>query len=53
MGRKAFPVELDVRNYDSIQKAIAEVVAHYGKIDITVNNAGAQRSQASRGNHVG
>src|SRR5271165_2846114 len=40
MGRKAFPVELDVRNYDSIQKATAEAIAHYGRIDILVNNAG-------------
>jgi len=40
MGRKAFPVELDVRNYDSIQKATKAVIEHYGKIDILVNNAG-------------
>jgi NAD(P)-dependent dehydrogenase (short-subunit alcohol dehydrogenase family) len=40
MGRKAFPVALDVRNYESIQQATAEVIAHYGKIDILVNNAG-------------
>jgi NAD(P)-dependent dehydrogenase (short-subunit alcohol dehydrogenase family) len=40
MGRKAFPVALDVRNYDSIQQATKEVIAHYGKIDILVNNAG-------------
>jgi NAD(P)-dependent dehydrogenase (short-subunit alcohol dehydrogenase family) len=40
LGRKAFPVELDVRNYDSIQTAVAAAVSHYGKIDILVNNAG-------------
>src|SRR5436305_6990003 len=40
LGRKAFPVELDVRNYDSIQNAVASAVSHYGKIDILVNNAG-------------
>ena len=40
MGRKAFPVELDVRNYDSIQAAVGSAIAHYGKIDILVNNAG-------------
>ena len=27
LGRKAFPVELDVRNYDSIQNAVKEAVA--------------------------
>ena len=40
MGRKSFPEELDVRNYDSIQNAVKSAVAHYGKIDILVNNAG-------------
>jgi NAD(P)-dependent dehydrogenase (short-subunit alcohol dehydrogenase family) len=40
LGRKAFPVELDVRNYDSIQNATKAAIAHYGKIDILVNNAG-------------
>jgi NAD(P)-dependent dehydrogenase (short-subunit alcohol dehydrogenase family) len=40
LGRKAFPVELDVRNYDSIQAAVKASVEHYGKIDILVNNAG-------------
>lgn len=40
LGRRAFPVELDVRNYDSIQAAVSKAVEHYGKIDILVNNAG-------------
>src|SRR5436305_8143289 len=40
LGRKAFPVELDVRDYDSIQNAVSAAVKHYGKIDILVNNAG-------------
>ncbi|MDE3195916.1 MAG: SDR family oxidoreductase [Acidobacteriota bacterium] len=40
LGRKAYPVELDVRNYDSIQSAVARAVEHYGRIDILVNNAG-------------
>src|SRR5262249_19649601 len=40
LGRQAFPVELDVRSYDSIQSAVGAAVAHYGKIDILVNNAG-------------
>jgi len=45
LGRKAFPVELDVRNYDSIQNAVKSAVGHYGKIDILVNNAGITRDQ--------
>jgi gluconate 5-dehydrogenase len=40
LGRRAFPVELDVRDYDSIQAAVKAAVSHYGKIDILVNNAG-------------
>lgn len=40
LGRKAFPVELDVRDYDSIQRMSAAAIEHYGKIDILVNNAG-------------
>ncbi len=40
LGRKAFPIDLDVRNYDSIQRAVGAAIEHYGKIDILVNNAG-------------
>ncbi|HEU0119991.1 MAG TPA: SDR family NAD(P)-dependent oxidoreductase, partial [Bryobacteraceae bacterium] len=40
LGRKAIPVELDVRNYDSIVKFAEEAEAAFGKIDILVNNAG-------------
>jgi NAD(P)-dependent dehydrogenase (short-subunit alcohol dehydrogenase family) len=39
-GRKALPLCLDVREYESIQAAVQAAVAHYGKIDILVNNAG-------------
>jgi len=40
LGRKALPLPLDVRLYDSIQAMAAAAIAHYGKIDILVNNAG-------------
>ena len=40
LGRKAFPLELDVRNLESIRKMADAAHAHYGKIDILVNNAG-------------
>lgn len=40
MGRKAFPLELDVRDYQSIQRMVEAAVAHYGRIEILVNNAG-------------
>lgn len=40
LGRSAFPVALDVRNQQSIEKMVESAVKHYGKIDILVNNAG-------------
>lgn len=40
LGRKAFPLALDVRDYESIQKMVEAAVAHYGHVDILVNNAG-------------
>lgn len=40
LGRKALSLELDVRNYDSIQKMVEQAYQSYGKIDILVNNAG-------------
>ncbi|MCC6696266.1 MAG: glucose 1-dehydrogenase [Candidatus Hydrogenedentes bacterium] len=39
-GRKAVPLELDVRQYDSIQHMADAAVAACGRIDILVNNAG-------------
>lgn len=40
LGRRALPLALDVRDYDSIQKMADDAASHYGKIDILVNNAG-------------
>jgi len=40
LGRQALPLALDVRDYESIQRAVTAAVAHYGKLDILVNNAG-------------
>ena len=40
MGRKALPLQLDVRNFDSIQQMVEEAWRHYGQIEILVNNAG-------------
>jgi len=40
LGRKALPLELDVRRYESIQRMIEAADGAYGKIDILVNNAG-------------
>ena len=40
LGRRAVPLALDVRDYDSIQRMVEGALAAYGKIDILVNNAG-------------
>lgn len=40
LGRRAVPVELDVRDHASIQRGVDEAHAAYGKLDILVNNAG-------------
>ncbi len=39
-GRRVLPVALDVRTHASIQSAVASVHAHFGQIDILINNAG-------------
>jgi NAD(P)-dependent dehydrogenase (short-subunit alcohol dehydrogenase family) len=40
LGRRAFPLALDVRSYDSIQAMTQKAIDYYGKIDVLVNNAG-------------
>lgn len=39
-GLPVEPITLDVTNADTIQKAVTEVKARFGKLDILVNNAG-------------
>jgi NAD(P)-dependent dehydrogenase (short-subunit alcohol dehydrogenase family) len=40
LGRRALPLPLEVRDYDSIQQMVEKACRHYGQIDILVNNAG-------------
>jgi gluconate 5-dehydrogenase len=40
LGRRCFGAALDVRSNESIQAAVAAVQAHFGRIDILINNAG-------------
>ncbi len=40
LGRTAVPLELDVRDYDSIQRMAAAAREAFGRVDILVNNAG-------------
>jgi NAD(P)-dependent dehydrogenase (short-subunit alcohol dehydrogenase family) len=39
-GRRAVPLELDVRSEDSIRKMVTDAVKAYPRLDILVNNAG-------------
>jgi NAD(P)-dependent dehydrogenase (short-subunit alcohol dehydrogenase family) len=35
-----YPIKLDVTDYKQVHKVVADTVAHFGKIDVLVNNAG-------------
>ncbi len=39
-GRKYFPVKANLKNPEDANKVVDEVVKHYGKLDILINNAG-------------
>ena len=40
MGRRALPLQMDVRQLDQIFQAVDNTVRHLGRLDILVNNAG-------------
>jgi NAD(P)-dependent dehydrogenase (short-subunit alcohol dehydrogenase family) len=40
LGRRALPLQMDMTRIPEIQRAVADAVAHFGRIDILVNNAG-------------
>lgn len=40
LGRKAIPLQMDVTNLQEITRAVDDTVAHFGRIDILVNNVG-------------
>ena len=40
LGRRSVSLELDVRDYDSIQKMAADALEAFGQVHILVNNAG-------------
>lgn len=47
IGRKAIPLQLDVRDNDSIQKMVEDAHNIFGKIDILINNAGCNIRKSS------
>ncbi len=46
-GGTAYPIELDVRDVAQIQPVFKRVAAHFGKLDIVVNNAGLGANHAA------
>ncbi|MEY4243725.1 MAG: hypothetical protein RLZZ245_1310 [Verrucomicrobiota bacterium] len=40
LGRRCYPIALDVTSFESIQAAVCEVKTQVGRVDILVNNAG-------------
>ena len=40
-GGQALPLQVDIRDEDAVQDAVARAAAHFGGIDILVNNASA------------
>ena len=47
MGRRAFPLQLDLRDETSIRSMAPAAIQHYGHIDILVNNAGCNVRKAA------
>jgi citronellol/citronellal dehydrogenase len=41
LGRKGLAIKLDVRDADACEAAVKQSIAHFGRLDALVNNAGA------------
>ena len=44
-GGIAYPYEVDVRNFDAVDQAVKDVIARFGRIDVTVSCAGGASSR--------
>ena len=40
MGRRVWPLQMDMARLDQISRAVDDTAAHFGRLDILVNNAG-------------
>ena len=47
LGRRVFPVSLDVTSLKSIERMVNKSLEHFGRIDILVNNAGVNVSRSA------
>lgn len=45
LGGECLPVACDVTNEEMVKSAVQQVVDHFGKIDILINNAGAIKTE--------
>jgi len=46
IGRRALPVQLDVRDFEGAKTLVEEVKKEFGKLDILVNNAGITKDKS-------
>ena len=46
LGRKALPVQLDVRDFEGSKNLIESIKKEFGRLDILVNNAGITRDKS-------
>ena len=46
LGRRAIPVQLDVRDFEGAKLLIEKIKKEFGKLDILVNNAGITRDKS-------
>ena len=40
LGRRALPLQMDMTRLDEIRRAVDDAAAHFGRLDVLVNNAG-------------
>ena len=46
LGRRSFPIQMDVRDYEAAKALVDKVKKEFGSIDILVNNAGITRDKS-------